>query len=126
MNKILVVEDEAPLRTAIHDTLVNEKFDVIEATNGEEGLRSALDTHPDLILLDVIMPVMDGMTMLKKLRESGEWGKHIPVIVLTNVGSDNNKMINDVTVLEPSYYFVKSDWRLEGLVIKIKELLMLA
>jgi DNA-binding response OmpR family regulator len=123
MKKILIVEDEVSLRTALRTKFMHEEFDVFDAKNGEEGLNSALENRPDLILLDVIMPVMDGMTMLKKLRDSGDWGKHIPVIVLTNVGSDNNKMINDVTVLEPSYYFVKSDWNIDGLADKVKELL---
>jgi DNA-binding response OmpR family regulator len=124
MKKILIVEDELSLRTALRTKLMHEGFDVFDAKNGQEGLNSALSNQPDLILLDVLMPVMDGMTMLKKLRESGDWGKHTPVIVLTNISSDNNKMINDVTVLEPSYYLVKSDWNLDGLVLKVKELLI--
>lgn len=121
--KILVVEDEVSLRGALRDKLTLEDFTVLEAKNGQEGLATALSQHPDLILLDIIMPVMDGMTMLRKLRESGEWGKHIPVIILTNLSSDSNKVINDVTLLEPSYYLVKSDWKLEDLVTKVTEVL---
>ena len=69
---------------ALVDTFTREKFSVLQATNGEEGLTVALRDHPNLILLDIIIPVMDGMTMLRKLREDA-WGKDVPVILLTNL-----------------------------------------
>lgn len=125
MKKILIVEDEDSLRNALRDKLTREDFQVLEAKNGQEGLAAAIREHPDLILLDIIMPIMDGMTMLKKLRTENEWGKSAPVIILTNLTSDSNQIINDVTVLEPSFYLVKSDWKLEDLMKKIKEVLVL-
>ena len=66
---ILVVEDEKPMARALELKLYHEDFEVLEVENGEKGLEIALREHPDLILLDIIMPGMDGTTMLKKLRE---------------------------------------------------------
>lgn len=68
--KILIVEDEERLRNLIRDYLVNEKYEVDLAGNGEEGLLMALDKEYDLILLDIMMPFMDGFEMLKNLRKT--------------------------------------------------------
>ncbi|MGA3292188.1 MAG: response regulator [Candidatus Microgenomates bacterium] len=124
MKKILIVEDDVALQGVLVHKLTQEGFAVISAKNGQEGLDLALADHPDLILLDIIMPVMDGMTMFRKLRTENEWGKAVKVIILTNLNSDSDQIINDVTVLEPSYYLVKADWKLEDLVIKVKEVLV--
>lgn len=115
---ILIVEDEAPLRNALRDKLSRENFTVLEANNGEKGLEIALREHPDLILLDIIMPVMDGIIMLNKLREN-EWGKTAKVFILTNL-SDNEKMAN--AIKQGSYeYFLKSDWKIQEVIEKIHE-----
>jgi len=118
--KILIVEDESPVRKALVEKFQNEGFETAIAFNGEEGLEQADRLHPDLILLDLIMPKMDGMTMLKKLRASGEWGKQVPVIILTNLSSDDDGRISDVAELLPTYYLVKTDWRLNDVVEKVK------
>lgn len=70
---ILIVEDDVPELNALRDKFTHEGFSILEAKNGEEGLATALREHPDLILLDIIMPVMDGMTMLVNLRKD-PWG----------------------------------------------------
>lgn len=67
--KILIVEDEKRLRDLLRDYLIKEGYQVHLATNGEEGLKCALETDYDLILLDVMMPFMDGFDMLKHLRK---------------------------------------------------------
>lgn len=116
--KILIVEDETPLRVAVSDILTFEGFEVFQAKNGEEGLAMALGEHPDLILLDLMMPVMDGLTMLEKLRENKEWGKTAAVILLTNI-NDPEKVA--MATEAGSYDFlVKSDWNIEDVVKKIK------
>lgn len=120
-NRILVVEDEGALRRALRDKLTREKFEVLEAKNGREGLKVALREQPDLILLDIIMPVMDGMTMLKKLRAKNEWGKRVKVIILTNLTSADDQRNQDITSTEPSYYLVKTEWTLQDIVTKIRE-----
>ena len=114
--KILIVEDEVSMRNALRDKLTREGFVVSETKNGQEGLETALREHPDLILLDIIMPVMDGLTMMKKLREDA-WGKDAKVIVLTNL-SDMEKVAEAIE--QGSFeYLVKSDCNLEDNVKKI-------
>ena len=115
---ILIVEDERPLREALRDKLTREGFSTLEAKNGEEGLDVALREHPELILLDIVMPVMDGMTMLKQLRENA-WGKNVKIIILTNL-SDIEKIADSVKN-EVYDYLVKTDWKLEDVVTKVRE-----
>jgi len=115
---ILIIEDERSLREALRDKLTREGFSTLEAKNGEEGLDVALREHPELILLDIVMPVMDGMTMLKKLREDA-WGKNVKIIILTNL-SDIEKIADSVKN-EVYDYLVKTDWKLEDVVTKIRE-----
>ncbi len=116
--KILIVEDEQDMRQALVDELTHEGFQILEARNGKEGLESALKEHPDLILLDIVMPVMDGMTMMKKLRES-ENGKDIPVIMLTNL-SDVEKISNALE-FEIYDYLVKSNWKIEDVADRVRK-----
>lgn len=120
--KILVVEDEVALRNILVEKLKLEGFDVIEAKNGEEGLEISIDQKPNLILLDIIMPKMDGLKMLEKLRED-KWGKKVPVIVLTNLssGMEMSKSAENGVLS----YLVKTDWKLEDVVNKVKETLRL-
>ncbi len=118
---ILVVEDDLSLLGALADKFSREGFAVLQAKNGEEGLESALKNQPNMILLDIVMPVMDGMTMLKKLRATNEWGKTVPVIILTNLTSDNDERMRDITETNPAYYLVKTDWKIEDVVEKVRE-----
>ena len=115
---ILIVDDEPLLLNILADKFNQENFSVSLAKDGKEGLEKALTDHPQIILLDIVMPVMDGMSMLKKLRLD-EWGKNAKVIFLTNL-SDANKIVESLHQ-DVSDYFIKSDWKLEDLVIKVKE-----
>jgi len=123
--RILIVEDEESMLNAISDYLTSQEFVTLLARDGEEGLGIALKEHPDLILLDILMPKMDGMIMLQKLRDD-EWGKKAPVIILTNVSPSANSVIDSVLRNEPAYYLVKSDVKLEGIVDKVKEVLKMS
>lgn len=114
---ILVVEDEEPVLTALVDKFSREGFLLSQAKDGEEGLALALKNHPDLILLDILMPKMDGIALLKKLRED-KWGKNVPVFLLTNL-SELEK-ISEAVKIGISGYLVKSDWKLEDIVKKVK------
>ena len=118
---IEVVEDDASLRNVLRDKLNNEGFNVLEAKNGGEGLAVALREQPDLILLDILMPDMDGMTMMKKLRQENEWGKKVPIIILTNLSADDEKINQAIAENEPAYYLVKSNYTISDLIEKIKE-----
>lgn len=114
---ILIVEDESSLMLVLHDRLITEGFQISKARNGEEALSMALTEHPDLILLDLLMPVMDGITMLKKLREDA-WGKEAKVMVLTNLGEEAK--LEESKALGVVDYLVKADWKIEDVVQKIK------
>jgi DNA-binding response OmpR family regulator len=123
MKKVLVVEDDGALLQILRDKLTKEAFSVFLAKDGAIGLDTALKEHPDLILLDIVMPVMDGMSMLFHLRKD-PWGKTVPVILLTNLSE-----AEDVaeSLRERAYdYLVKSDWKLEDVVKKVKEKLEIA
>ncbi len=80
--KILVVDDEPNIVQTLKDRLEMNDYVVVTAENGDAGLKTAHDEQPDLILLDVIMPILDGHEMLEKLRRQ-EWGREISVIMLT-------------------------------------------
>ena len=67
--KILIVEDEVNIKIILKRRLEEEGFSVLEAENGEDGLNMAKNKHPDLILIDILLPRMDGITMLEKIRE---------------------------------------------------------
>ncbi len=120
---ILVVEDEAPLRNALSEMLTREGFGVFEAKDGQEGLDYALKEKPDVILLDLVMPVMDGMTMLKLLRADKEYGEKVPVIVLSNVSIVDERVTKGVNTANPEFYLVKANWPIEGVVNKVKTIL---
>lgn len=86
--------------------------------DGIEGLKLSLKEKPDLILLDIIMPKMDGLTMLKKLRED-KWGKNARVVILTNLSNGEEL---ELAMKNKVYDFlVKSDWELDKIIKKIKE-----
>jgi DNA-binding response OmpR family regulator len=120
MSKILIVEDEQPLLKVLADKFNEENEEVITARNGQEGLASALENHPDLILLDLKMPVMGGNDMLAKLRQDA-WGVDVPVIILSNLNDSTS--ISDSMNNKITKYFVKSDWKLEDVVQAVKEML---
>jgi DNA-binding response OmpR family regulator len=119
---ILVVEDEKILRDAVVDILRLKNFLPLEARNGNEGVALALKEHPDLILLDLIMPAMDGMAAFKKIRE-GAWGKNVPIIILTNLSATKEQLADDMVTNASTYYLIKSDWKLHDIVKKIEEIL---
>lgn len=121
--KILLVEDEISIWKMLVHKLEIENFEVITAQNGKEGLEMAITQTPDLILLDILLPIMDGLTMLQKLRESNEYGKNVLVILLTNLSAGSEDIIKKIAETKPAYYFVKADMNMNDLTKKIKELL---
>lgn len=121
---ILVIEDEQPMRDAIVDTLKQNNLIPFTSDNGKDGLSIALQEHPDLILLDIFMPKMDGLSMLESLR-SDPWGHDVPVIILTNLNPDTDSTIRAIMDHKPAYYLIKSNITLEGIISKIKEVLSL-
>ncbi len=115
---ILITEDDDSLRSVLRDKLVHDGLVVLEAKNGEEGLVIAFKEHPDLVVLDILMPKMDGMKMLEKLR-ADKWGKDVHVIVLTNLSDTGEFMkIKEKGSFE---FFVKTNIKIEDVLVKIKE-----
>lgn len=110
---ILLIEDDKDLSEALRDQLHNEGFKVLPVYDGEEGIRAALAHHPDLILLDILLPKQGGHEVLKALRED-DWGRSAKVILLTNV--EGMASVSEA-VKEGSYdYLVKTDWSLPEIV----------
>ncbi|MBI2315157.1 response regulator [Candidatus Daviesbacteria bacterium] len=117
---ILIIEDESDLLDLLQDKFITSGFKVIGAGSGEEGIRHALKNKPNLILLDIILPKMDGITMLKKLRQD-RWGKGVPVIILSNL-SDQNK-ISEAMKIGVYDFLVKSNIKLTDVVTQVRQVL---
>ena len=115
--KILIIEDEATLQKALQEILLQENYEVISALDGKRGLEMALSEAPNMILLDLILPKMDGFEVLKDLKKD-EKTKEIPIIILTNLGSTED--VQKALVLGATNYMVKADHDLSEIVEKIK------
>lgn len=104
--KVLVVEDEPGFSKSLFWELENQGATVTIATDGKTGLDKALENHPDLIFLDVMLPIMDGLALLRELRKD-EWGKNARIILLTEV--DNPNTIAEAMENGVHKYFIKTD-----------------
>ena len=118
MKKILFVEDEPSLQKAISELLTQEGFKVLNASDGEEGLKFAAAEDPDLILLDLILPKKDGFEVLKELK-ADEKTKDIPVIVLTNLEGIGD--VEKALSLGAKTYLVKANYELEDVLKLVRE-----
>lgn len=117
---ILIVEDEKPMLQILSDRLELEGFKVLTAVDGEEGLASALEHHPDLIILDILMPKMNGAEMLKKLIDD-EWGKSVDVVCLTNLENVPKSIQEFMKTNDNIDYLVKFRTRLDGIIEHAKK-----
>ena len=108
--KILIVEDSRLLRIATERTLVKAGYEVITAADGEEGLRLALESKPDLVVLDMMLPKLSGQEVLQQLRLNPS-SASTPVIVLTSLPQSNREKLMSEGA---SLYFEKSLLRLEN------------
>jgi CheY-like chemotaxis protein len=84
LNRVLIVDDEVVIRDAIAAVLRGEGYEVTTATNGQEGLARALSARPDVVLVDMMMPVMDGEEMSRRLQEDPEM-REVPIVVMSAV-----------------------------------------
>jgi DNA-binding response OmpR family regulator len=119
-SKILVVEDESAIRDLYVLKLRNVGFVTDSAVNGREGLEKAEEFNPDLILLDLRMPVMSGDEMLLRLRES-DWGSEMRVIILTNISKAEAP--HSLRFLHVDRYIVKVHHTPSQVVEMVKEVL---
>ncbi len=120
--RILVVEDDADLRTVLSDKLETLNYQVIQAGDGEEAITLLLDEKPDLILLDLMLPKLDGFKVLERIRHYPEEViASTKVIVLSNLWSD--KDILRAQALKVDEYFVKANTNLDEVYTKIKTII---
>ncbi|HAM96108.1 TPA: response regulator [Candidatus Azambacteria bacterium] len=115
---VLLIEDEPTLQKTISEILIQEGYKMLNALDGEIGLQMALREKPDLILLDLILPKIDGFEVLENIRKN-EATKNIPVIVLTNL--ENAAAVERALALGALSYLVKANYELEDVVQKVKQ-----
>jgi len=116
---LLVVEDEAPLRNALLVKLRAEGYIAEGTGDGIEGLQRAGELHPDMILMDILMPKMHGIDCMKKIRQEN-WGKGIPILLLTNFSNDPRAV--EISHDDPLCdYMIKSNVTLDEIIRRIQE-----
>lgn len=117
--KILIIEDDEMLANLYAEKFKNEGYEVFSSNNGLDGINLADAEIPTIILLDIIMPKMDGFMALKKLRKN-EKTKNIPVILLTNLGQEED--VKRGKALGADDYFIKANHTPSEIVAKVKSL----
>jgi len=122
--KVLLVEDDSFLRDICQKKLIKEGFNVDMAVNGEEAVKKVDEFKPEIVLLDIILPAMDGFEVLKRIRSHNDEAiKTMPVIMLTNLGQEED--VKKALELGASDYLVKAHFTTEEIVKKIKNKLNL-
>lgn len=116
---ILIAEDEAAMLDALASKFEKSGFRVVRAVDGEEGYNLAIKEKPDLLILDIIMPKMNGMDMMEKIRQDDHWGSDVPIIMLTNISDPEN--VSRAAMSKVYDFLVKTDWRLDDVVKLAKE-----
>jgi len=120
MKRILIVEDDRFLRELIAKKLSGENFDIIEAVDGEEGVKKIKEEKPDLVLLDLILPGIDGFEVLTQVKENPSTAS-IPVIILSNLGQ--REEVERGLKLGAVDYLIKAHFTPGEIVEKIKNIL---
>lgn len=119
---VLIVDDEEALRTVLATKFTEEGINVLTAENGKKALEVAFAEHPNIIVLDIMMPEMDGFDVMKHLQED-EWGKTVPVILLTN--SSSFETISKAVSSGMSEFIVKTELKLDEVIARVKDRLKL-
>jgi len=118
---ILIVEDDTILRDLISQKLKKDNnYEIIESVEGEEGLKKAKEEKPDIILLDLILPGIDGFGVLEQIKKDPEIDK-IPVVILSNLGQKEE--IEKGMSLGATDFLIKAHFTLSEIVAKIKTIL---
>jgi len=120
--KVLVIEDDQFLRDLITKKLTKEGFEVEVAIDGQEGLQKAQTNLPNLILLDIILPVLDGFEVLKQIRGSADKKiAGIPIVLLSNLGQESD--VEKGKALGANDYLIKAAFTTDEIVEKLKKVL---
>ncbi|MDO8474092.1 MAG: response regulator [bacterium] len=120
MAKIVIVEDDKFLRDLITQKVLKEGYLVVEAVSGEEGVAKAKEEKPDLMLLDLILPGIDGFEVLRQVKENPETSS-IPVIILSNLGQKDD--VERGMNLGAADYLIKAHFTPGEILTKIKSIL---
>lgn len=116
--RICIVEDDEDLRGIYALKFRNQGFEVIEAEDGEVGLKVIGEQNPDLILLDVMLPKVNGFEVLRRIKQDDKL-KAIPVFILSNLGQDQE--VKQGLDLKADKYFIKVHYTPEEIVEKVRE-----
>lgn len=119
-SKILIIEDDKFLRELISRKLTKEGYDIEEAIDGEQGVKKVLEVKPDLVLLDLILPGMNGFEVLEKVKDNPKVSK-IPIIILSNLGQKDE--VEKGLKLGAIDFLIKAHFTPEEIVDKIKTVL---
>ena len=118
--KVLLIEDDRFLRELIAQKLEREKFQVMQAVDGEEGLRKLVEQKPNIVLLDLILPGLSGFDVLKKIKESPE-NAAMPVVILSNLGQRED--VERGLSLGASDFLIKAHFTPQEIIVKIQGIL---
>jgi DNA-binding response OmpR family regulator len=117
-----MIEDNQEILKMYRNAFEHEGFEFTSTQNGEDGIKVSFEKHPNLILLDLLLPGMDGVSVMNILREN-DWGKTVPIIILTNMDT-NDEVVNAFAETEPTYYLIKANNEPSSVISKVKEILM--
>lgn len=118
--KILIIEDDKFLRELVTRKLSGEGFDIVEAVDGEDGMRKIKEKKPDLVLLDLILPGIDGFEFLSKAKEDPSVSS-IPIIILSNLGQ--REEVDKGLKMGAADYLIKAHFTPGEIIEKIKNIL---
>ena len=124
MKKILIVDDNMFFAKTVSDSLPADKYKVVVAEDGEDGLNKLQSEKPDLVLLDILMPKINGIEFLKILQSNREENKgelSVPIIITSNLSNMNK--ISEGVALGVKGYIIKSDENLQSIVSNIEQVL---
>lgn len=116
--KVLLVDDDKLMREGLGASVTEAGYEIVEASDGKEGLATALAQHPDIIVADIRMPEMDGITMVEQLRKD-DWGKSVPVIIMST--DDTTERVNEALAIGVTIYLEKTVLTPQQLVAQIQE-----
>lgn len=117
--KIVIIEDDKILLKALNVELLGVGFDVVSAVDGEAGFKLVKKEIPDLVILDLILPKMNGFDVLAALKKD-QATKNIPIVILTNLGEDENRKKG--MKMGATDYLIKSSVGIEEITIKINQI----
>ena len=118
--KVCIVDDEASIREIYETALRQSGFDVVTAIDGEDGYRVIVSEKPDIVLVDIMMPKIDGIALMKALK-ADESMSRIPLVVMTNV--DDQSVVKKVGKIDVAFYLIKSLFEPKKVVAIVEEIL---